>query len=101
MRILIITPTLLENSGWGRYSYKILSEYKKNRIDFIVCTENKSGLIPEERVVLLPFSATSFLKNIIKVKKISKNFDIVHAFDGWPYGIYAFLLCLEQKRNYL
>lgn len=100
MKVLCITPTLNpESGGWGRYSYNIVKFYKNNNIDFVVCTEEKTKLFSEEKAVLDRYSFRGLIMNIFKVRMLAKKFDVVHAFDGWPFGIYAYFAVLGTSKR--
>ncbi len=102
MRILIITPTIETNSGWGRYSVNIVEEYRKRGISFSICSLDISNTAEENLVQILPFSFLNFFKNLISIRRISSDHDIVHAFDGWPYAVYGFFAVWgTQKRLYV
>lgn len=91
MKILIITKTLLPTSGIGRYSRAVLEEYTQRGIPFKVLTE-PDGIVP-----LTSFFAA--LKNISTIKKASLDCDIIHAFDGWPYAVYAHMATLFTSKR--
>lgn len=101
-KVLIITNNINPNSGWGRYSSSVLKELPKLEFDISVLTENNQGKIKEELNILRPLDRPKILnliRNILAVRKISKKFDIIHSFDGWPYGIYGYFAVLGTKKK--
>ncbi|MFZ2522102.1 MAG: glycosyltransferase family 4 protein [Minisyncoccia bacterium] len=91
MKVLVITKTVKKDSGWGRYSSSVVEEYKNFGIDYRVITEGEE-LLPLNSFFL-------FIKNCLGVRRISKEFDIVHAFDGWPYGVYAWFSTIGTNKK--
>ncbi|MBI2482140.1 MAG: glycosyltransferase family 4 protein [Candidatus Vogelbacteria bacterium] len=91
MRILIITNNLKPNSGWGRYSLGVVNEYQKLNIQCLVLTETTD---------LKPLiSIWSLLTNIWLTRRMADNYDIIHAFDGWPYGVYGYFAVLGTNKK--
>ncbi len=97
MKILFITNNVLPNSGWGRYSLGVLNEMRRRRIDFTVASETSSSA--ENQYELLSKSKLAFLSNILKVRRLAKGCDIVHALDGWPYGVYGYFAVLGTNKK--
>jgi glycosyltransferase involved in cell wall biosynthesis len=91
MKVLVLTKTISPDSGGGRYSHAVLEEYKKMGISFTVVTETGGELLPLSSIGL-------FIKNILKVRNYAKGHDIVHAFDGWPFAIYAHCAVLGTRK---
>jgi len=81
MSVLIIANTGKQNSGAGRYTRQVLNEYDKRFI--------KYGIISYDNGLLKNSSILNFIKNIITVFKLSKEYKNIHAFDAWPFGVYA------------
>lgn len=77
MKVLVITNTIEPNSGWGRYSLGVINEFKRQGI---------------ECKVFLPATTHSFwglISNAIQARKLAKDVHVIHAFDAWPYALYA------------
>lgn len=77
MKILFLTPDLNTQAGWGRFAREIIDGFSKKGI--------------ENRILILGNNLNPgplwFLKNILKARKIAKNLDVIHCFDGFPYGM--------------
>lgn len=103
MKILVITRTIAPTSGGGRYSRAVLEEYVKKGIEFRVLTETGSSPdaseMYEDRILLPLNSFVSVLRNISLIRKAMKDCDVVHAFDGWPYAVYAHLALLGKRQT--
>lgn len=101
MKVLILANNLRPDNGWGRYSSAVVNELKKRPgIEFLVLTEAGGKQFEGEKNILAPAkSVVGVLKNIIIVRKLAKAFDTVHAFDGFPYGIYGYLAVLGTGKK--
>ena len=100
MKVLVITNNINNKSGWGRYSSSIINLYPKFDLDYKIVSEAQNKEQDNELNILSPASSLlKFISNIIKVRKIAKNFDIIHAFDGWPYSIYGYFSVLGTRKK--
>ncbi len=91
IRILFICSTLDAKTGAGRLNSEIIQALEDNfNIEKVTVTE-KSGsgnfeILPGNRK-----SPVQLYRMVAAIKKLSKECDIVHALDGWPYGFYGAL----------
>ncbi len=102
-KVLIITNNINPNSGWGRYSSFVINELIKLKFEITVLTESNQEKIKNELNILRPLGSSkiiNLIKNILIVRKISKNFDVVHSFDGWPYGIYGYFAVSGTRKKF-
>lgn len=100
MKALILTQTTYLNSGYGRYTTSIVSQYPVFGIETRVVTHEGKGRVGNESAVLLPHNSyLNFCKNIVRVRKLARDCDVVHAFDVWPYGVYGFFSVLGTKKK--
>ncbi len=100
MKILILGNNLKSSSGWGRLSSSIVNELQKNNHEVLALTESSEAAIACEKNLLKP--ANSFfniLKNIFIVRSAAKDFEIIHALDGFPYSIYGYFAALFNKKK--
>lgn len=83
MKVFTIGETKDVRSGWGRYAFEVIEQYKKNNID---CTFLSSK-------DLLTHQPKNLFRNVLRVRKIIREEkpDIIHAFDVWPFAVYAVL----------
>lgn len=80
MKVLALAETKDVKSGWGRYTHEVVSELQVQGIEVDLITSD----------ILLPFSFKNFFKNIFLVRRhITEDISIIHAFDVWPYAVYA------------
>ncbi|MBU1203299.1 glycosyltransferase family 4 protein [Patescibacteria group bacterium] len=92
MKVTVITNNIDSFSGWGVYSLAIVNGLKNLGLDLRVITEKKN---------MRPLTgAFSFFYNIYKIKKMSSSSDVVHAFDGWPYAVYAYFAVLGTNKKF-
>lgn len=92
MRVLIITKNIKPDSGWGRYSNEVVRGYPDFDVEVLVLTED-GDFLPANSVF-------NFIKNCISIRKIARSVDIIHAFDGWPYAIYAWFAIIGTKKRF-
>lgn len=91
MKVLIITGTLQERSGIGRYSRGVARNLQKAGVEVIVfCEQEPNDLHIEWHRLLSSRSLISFLRNVLKARKLARKVDVVHALDAWPFGIYGY-----------
>jgi phosphatidyl-myo-inositol dimannoside synthase len=82
MKVLAIGETREVRSGWGRYAHEVITglEAKGVEVDFVSSAE------------LLPFSKINLFRNALRLRKHIKNgVDVIHAFDVWPFAVYALI----------
>lgn len=96
MKILMVTKTLEPKGGAGRYSRQILEYMEKKRVDCSVATEEGSNDSVQTECFLRPISGSrissfiNFIHNVLALRKTSRNFDVIHTLDIWPYGVYGY-----------
>jgi len=95
MRICFLNENLDIKAGTGRYGRDIVENISKEEgVEAIVLTEKESGHRSEKAILqsswLLRHFYNLFL-NALKVRKYVKKCDIIHALDGYPYGVIAAL----------
>jgi glycosyltransferase involved in cell wall biosynthesis len=94
MKVLIISASLNERSGWGRYARSVISELSRQGIDTTVLSEESQEIegVRVHNLVKLRsrLSLYTLLRNAIRTRSLARGVDIVHALDGWPYGVYGY-----------
>lgn len=82
MKICFITNNLKTTDGGGRFSNDLVESLEKKGVKVtVIATKNNRPL-----------------SNFLKIRKILKNSDIIHAVDIWPNGFYAHLISLGLKK---
>lgn len=100
VNILVIAETLRSDAGAGRYASKILAEYPALGVEPAIMTVHGGSGIPGERARLAPLTSLSaFLKNVYLLRTAARACDILHAFDIWPYGVYAALAVFGTRKK--
>ncbi|MBU1557861.1 glycosyltransferase [Patescibacteria group bacterium] len=102
-KILVITNNINSNSGWGRYSSSVINELIKLKFEVTILTEKNHQKIQNELNILRPLNHSkifNFIRNIFFIRNISKNFDVIHSFDGWPYGVYGYFAVLGTNKKF-
>lgn len=103
MKVLLITSDTVPTSGWGRYSYEVAGGLIAQGEEVIVACERSSGR-PYERAVLRPaYSVLDMLRNVWLLRRLIRveGVALVHALDGWPYGVYAWLSTRGTRTPYV
>ncbi len=101
MKVLIITASLDEHSGWGRYSRAVIDQLIAQGMDVIVCSENKGNAlysVKQLRPISSLLTIGAYVQNILTVRRASRDADIVHSLDGWPHGTYGFWAVLGTAK---
>jgi len=93
MKICFLTNTLNIDSGWGRYSWEVISRINKEKnVQISVLTENFSNNFLEKPILKNSLRNLFFIfPNAMRARKYIKQCDIIHCLDAYPYGIIATL----------
>lgn len=86
LKLLILAPSVDLKSGWGRYSASVIDTLKRKGVVLNVITIND-------------LSPSFFIKNIFWIRNLSKDFNVIHALDGWPFGIYGYFIVLGTSKK--
>jgi len=101
-KVLMITKTLDNKGGLGRYSLSIFEELKRQGY-FVLAIVEGARSAKDAYVILRPLSGIAkffvFIKNLISVRRKAKKFNIIHALDGWPYGVYGYFAVLGTNKK--
>ncbi len=95
MKICYLVENINPYHGGGRYASDLINEVKKSGCEVIILKEENDGLggVPILKSGLGLFAAA------FKVRKYLKNCDVIHALDGYPYGIIAALANFGLKKR--
>lgn len=101
MKVLVITNTLYERSGSGRYSRGVVVNLQRAGVEVVVlCEQNPDALSIEWHQLLPSRSSISFLRNLFVARWLTRNVDVVHALDGWPFGVYGYAGILGTSKKF-
>lgn len=93
MKILILTPSVNPDSGWGRYSSEIIDAFEKSNLSLKVLALDGYIKLKPTRFFL------SHIYNAFLVRKHARDVQVVHSFEGWIYGIYAYFAVLGTNKK--
>lgn len=105
MKVLLVTKTLEPKGGAGRYSRQILEYLKEKHVDCSVVTEEGLNDAIQVECFLRPISGSrtssfiNFIYNVWALRKASRNFDVIHALDIWPYGVYGYVASMGTRKK--
>lgn len=87
MKILYVTSELGTESGWGRMADQIVREAKKHaEVSVLKVTHDPSVF--------------GFFLGIFATWRQSKDVDVLHALDGWPYAFYVSVAALLRGKKF-
>ena len=95
LKICYLTNNIDQKNGWGRYAHDLISGVRAAGHEAVVLKEIDDGL---EGAVVLKRGPGMFL-SAIKIRKYLKDCDVVHALDGYPYGIVAALSNIRLNKK--
>jgi len=103
MKILIITKTLSEKDGQGRYAISLINQLK-DKVDLKVFSPDTNNLLGDVSVIEIPdLNTKKDVKSLIKYRKIFTKYvldcDIVHFFTDVPK--FLALSKIESKPYFL
>ena len=106
MRVLVITNYLGNFGGLGRYSYEVVKALRAQSTEVDVLSEAPQPKEKFEYNQLRPVfgqKKTTLMKNLLHnlatTRRIAKDYDVIHAHDGWPYGVYGWYATLGTKKR--
>lgn len=105
MKVLLVTKTLEPKGGAGRHSRQILEYLKEKHVDCSVVTEEELNDAIQAECFLRPISGSrtssfiNFIYNVWALRKASRNFDVIHALDIWPYGVYGYFASIGTGKK--
>ncbi len=99
MKVLAIAQTLKPKSGWGRYAASVVTEYEKQGIDYTIVTADPKEKTGKEKAILEKPNFGGFIRNILTVRSLAQDCDIVHAYDFWPFAVYGYFAVLGTDKK--
>ncbi len=99
-RILALVDNLDEHTGWGRYSWNIIKRLTKCAdFDVRVLASRGSGKEIETVCLSKNMRPSNLFRTVLSVRRAAKSADIIHAFDGFPYGVLAYLGTIGMRNK--
>lgn len=87
MRILFLNDSVDIKSGIGRYAWEIIRRVQERGAEVVVLTRKKSDFDFVKPVLHDSYSSRAVFVSVPNARKYIKQCDIIHALDGYPYGI--------------
>lgn len=103
MKICLLNENLNPQAGVGRYGREIVKMLAgQPGVEVVVLTEESSSHPLEKAVLKKAFLLRHLLnlfRNTLLVRKYLRDCDIIHALDGYPYGVIAALANLGFNKK--
>ncbi|CAN5165193.1 N/A [soil metagenome] len=95
MKIGYLTQTLDTGTGGGRFAFNLIDGIKKKGFEVVILkeTDDDTEGIPMLRRGYKIFS------NINEIRHTLRDCDIIHALDGYPYGIIAWIVNMKLNKK--
>jgi len=95
MKIGYLINTMNPKMGDGRFSSNIITEVISRGHDVIILKATDDGLMGE--VILR--NGFGIFSSLSKIREKLKDCDVIHAIDGYPYGIIGWLVNRKLKKK--
>lgn len=97
MKVLVITSYLGNKGGLGRYSSQVVKALKMLPIEVVTVTEADllKKVFGKNKLTTL----FNLVVNALKVRKLARDVDVIHAHDGWPYALYGYYAALGTSKK--
>ena len=101
MTVLVISSSAGKNlGGLATLTHSVVELFPQCGVAYGLISELKHGRQNDELSILRPpNSIRNILSNIVEVRRQAKRYDIIHAFDGWPYGLYGYFAVLGTAKK--
>lgn len=97
LKICYIVPNMDSKDGWGRISSDIVKGMRDRGNKVVVLKQSNDGF--EGSFIIKGKGLTSIIISSLKALKYSKDCEIIHCLDGYPFGIIGYLLSILQKKK--
>ncbi|MHB0978198.1 MAG: glycosyltransferase family 4 protein [Minisyncoccota bacterium] len=95
MKIGFLVKTVNPKNGAGRYASDIIETLRSKGHQVLVFKEENDGL--EGEVILN--RGIKILNSVQVLKEKLKDCDVIHAIDGYPYGVIGWLVNIKLKKK--
>ncbi len=95
MKVCFLTYNLDTSGGWGRFSDDLILGVQAQGVDVTILTEKGGG----ERSLPVLKRGASLAFSLPAIRTHLRQCDIIHALDGYPYGISAYLASVGLRQK--
>lgn len=100
MKICFISKTLDPLTGYGHFAYDLINNLrKKHGVKTSILVERGENIFLDEKPVLIKKRRLGFILNPFILMENCRDADIIHALDGYPYGIFAAFANILLKKK--
>lgn len=103
MRVCYLNHDLQNETGAGRFFLSLFGEIKKllpqAGFDILVSEPSNIRTSDVDGLPILYPNKFRLLSGLLKIRRIFKKCDVIHALDGWPYGVIAALASIGLKKK--
>jgi glycosyltransferase involved in cell wall biosynthesis len=100
MKVVCITTSLKPDGGMGRMSHEVISRLRAAGVTCTIIVQRQDEKKSADAELLPATSFFNIVRNAAMVRRVSKDSDIVHAFDGWPYAIYGYFAVIGTRKRF-
>lgn len=93
MKICFLTHNLKQDNGLGVFSERLIKGVKDRLKCEVEILTTEYGGFSYEKPILYP-GKLKLLRHFFLIRRIFKNCDVIHALDGYPYGVIAVFMSL-------
>lgn len=101
VKVCFLNHDLKESSGAGRFGLNLIGRLcaADRKLKAVVLTSLGCGHPLEEAILFR--NGFRLLLALPRIRRVFKSCDIVHALDGWPYGVIAALALVGMKKPFI
>lgn len=101
MRMCFLNHDLKDSSGAGRFGLNLISRLRATDSKTQVLALTSFGCGHHLEKAILSPNIFKLILVLPRVRGIFKNFDIIHALDGWPYGVLAAICVIGTGKPFI
>lgn len=99
--ICFLNHNLDARTGAGNFCRSLLDAFREIVPDFRYLVLTREGSGQADELPLLPGSKWRTILALPKIRAAFRRYDIIHALDGYPYGVIAALALLGLKKKFV
>lgn len=99
MKVCFLNHDLRENTGAGRFGLQLIANLGKEYHDFHPVVLTMEGCSNPMEKQVLHHSIPRLIFSLPKIRSVLRDSDIIHALDGFPYGVIAAVASIGLSRK--